>query len=50
MVALHFYWFCVTVLHLLQNKAGQVSLISVDFIEISPFLIRFAIKEAPIIL
>ena len=47
MVALLFYWFCVTALHLLQNKAGQVSLISVDFIEILPFLIRFEPLGSP---
>ena len=47
MVALHFYWLCVTVVHLLQNKAGQISLISVDFIEISPFLIRFGPMRSP---
>ena len=49
MVALHFYWFCVTVLHLLQDIAGQVSLISVDFIEISPFFNPFrALREPPL--
>ena len=49
MVALHFYWFCVTVLHFFQNKADQISLISLDFIEISPFLIRFEPLKEPLI-
>ena len=48
MVKLHFYWLCVTVLHFLQNKAGQISLISLDFIEISPFLIRFELLREPL--
>ena len=41
MVALLFHLFCGTVLHLLQYKAGQISLISLDFIEILSFLIPF---------
>ena len=36
-VALLFHLFCGTVLHLLQFKAGQMLLISLDCIEISPF-------------
>ena len=48
MVTLHFYWFCVTVLHFYQNKAGQMSLISLDFIEILPFIIRFAPLREPL--
>ena len=48
MVKLYFYWFCVTVLHFLKNKAGQISLISLDFIEISPFLIRFDPLREPL--
>ena len=49
MVTLHFYWFCVTVLHILQNIAGQILLISLDFIEILPFLIRFEPLREPLI-
>ena len=41
MIALLLHLLCVTVLQLLQYKAGQISLISLDFIEISPYLIRF---------
>ena len=37
MVALHFSWFSVTVLHLLKNKTDQITSISVDFIETLPF-------------
>ena len=48
MVKLHFYWFCVTILHFLQKKAGQISLIFLDFIEISPFLIRFEPLREPL--
>ena len=48
MVTLHFYWFCVTVLHFFQYKAGQISLISLDFIVISPFLIRFEPLREPL--
>ena len=48
MVTLHFYWFCVTVLHFFQNKAGQISLISLDFIEILPFLINFKPLRVPL--
>ena len=50
MVTLHFYWFCVTVLHFFKNKAGQISLISLDFIEISTFLIRFEPLSAPLMI
>ena len=48
MVKLHFYWFCVSVVHILQNTAGQISLISFDFIENSPFLIRFEPLREPL--
>ena len=48
MVTLHFYWNCVTILHFLQNKAGQISLIILDIIEISPFLIRFESPREPL--
>ena len=48
MVTLHFYWFCVTVLHFFQNKPGQISLIFLDFIELSPFLIRFEPLREPL--
>ena len=48
MVTLHFYRFCVTVLHFFQNKAGKILLISLDFMEISPFLIRFEPLREPL--
>ena len=48
-VALHFYWFCVTVLHLLQNRTGQFSLIFLVFIEILLFLIHFEPLREPLI-
>ena len=47
MVTLHFYCFCVSVLNFFHNKAGQILLISLDFIEISPFLIRFEVLREP---
>ena len=48
MVSLHFYWFCVTVLHLQQNKAVFFSLITLDFIEILPLLIHFEALREPL--
>ena len=50
MVALLFHLFCVTVLQLLQYKACQFLLISLDFIEISPFLIRFEPLREPLMI
>ena len=49
MAALLFYWFCVTVLQLLKYRACQISLISLDFIEILLFLIRFEPLRGPLI-
>ena len=48
MVALHFYWSVLKFCTKLQNKAGQISLLSLDFIEISPFLIRFEPLRKPL--
>ena len=48
MVTFHFYCCCVSVLNFFHNKAGQISLISLDFIEISPFLIRFEVLREPL--
>ena len=47
MVALHFLGFYVPVLHLLQNKAGHNSLISLILLKFLPFLIHFSPKRAP---
>ena len=47
-MALLFHLFCGTVLHLLQYKAGQNSLISLDFIEMSSFLIPFGLLREPL--
>ena len=49
MAALIFYWFCVTVLQLLEYRACQISLNSLDFIEILLFLIRFELLRGPLI-
>ena len=48
MVALLFHLFFGTVLPLLQYKAGQILLISLDFIEIVSFLIRFEPLRVPL--
>ena len=48
MAALLFYWFFVTVLQLLKYRSCQISLISLDFIEILPFLIRFEPFREPL--
>ena len=48
MVALLFHLFCGTVLHLLKFKAGKILLISLDFIEISSFLIPFEPLKEPL--
>ena len=47
MAVLLFYWFCVTVLQLLKYRACQISLISLDFIEILLFLFRFEPLRSP---
>ena len=47
-MALLFHLFSGTVLHLLQYKAGQISLISLDFIEILSFLIPFEPFREPL--
>ena len=47
MTALLLYWFCVTVLQLLKYRACQISLISLDFIEILLLLIRFEPLRGP---
>ena len=49
MAALLFYWFCVTVLQLFKYRACQISLISLDFVEILPFLIHFEPLREPLI-
>ena len=49
MSVLLFYWFCATVLQLLKYRACQISLISLDFIEILLFLIRFEPLRGPLI-
>ena len=46
-LALNFYWLCVTILHLILNKVGQFYY-SLDFIEISPFLICFESRREPL--
>ena len=48
MEALQFCWFCVTVLQLLQNKAGQISLIPLDFIEMLSFSTPFEPLKGPL--
>ena len=49
MAALLINWFCVTVLQLLKYRACQISLISLDFIEILLFLTRFEPLRGPLI-
>ena len=47
MIASLFHLFYVTVLQFVQYKAGRISLISLDFMEVSPFLIHFEpLREA----
>ena len=49
MAAFLFYWFCVTGLPLFKYRACQISLISLNFIEILLFLIRFEPLRWPLI-